>query len=385
MSLRVVFVNHCARLSGGELALVRLLGALGDAVDAHVVLAEPGPLVGRLESAGVETAVLPLRSAVLDTPRTEITLLRPPVRQAAATAAYALRLGRLLRRLRPDLIHANSLKSLVYGGLAGRLARVPVVWHVRDRIASDYLPAPAVTLVGALARALPGATIANSQETLRALDRASGGRTTARPHAVVYDPLGAPPCAKRPADGAPLRIGMLGRIAPWKGQDVFLKAFSAAFADGDERAVVIGAPLFGEDHYEQELRDLVRQLGLEQRVELTGFRDDVAGELARLDVLVHASLLPEPLGQVVQEGMQAGLPVVAAGAGGPVEIVDDGVTGFLYPPGDSAALAARLKTLAYDLPLRSRVGGAARERALAFAPERVAPQILSLYRELLAA
>jgi phosphatidylinositol alpha 1,6-mannosyltransferase len=83
--------------------------------------------------------------------------------------------------------------------------------------------------------------------------------------------------------------------------------------------------------------------------------------------------------------MQAGLPVVAAGAGGPVEIVDDGVTGFLYPPGDSAALAARLKTLAHDAPMRSRVGDAARERAEAFAPERVAAQVLSLYRELLAA
>jgi glycosyltransferase involved in cell wall biosynthesis len=385
MRPRVVFVNHCARLSGGELALVRLLAALGDAVDAHVVLAEPGPLVGRLERAGVETAVLPLRSEVLHTPRTDVTLLRPPVRQAAATAAYALRLGRLLRRLRPDLIHANSLKSLVYGGLAGRLARVPVVWHVRDRIARDYLPAAAVELVGALARVLPGATIANSHETLRTLDRASRGRTTAKPHAVVYDPLGTPPPAMRSADGAPLGIGMVGRIAPWKGQHVFLKAFSASFADGDERAVVIGAPLFGEERYEQELRDLVQELGLEQRVEFTGFRDDVARELARLDVLVHASLVPEPLGQVVQEGMQAGLPVVAAGAGGPVEIVDDGVTGFLYPPGDSAALAARLKTLAHDAPMRSRVGDAARERAEAFAPERVAPQVLSLYRELLAA
>lgn len=385
MKPRVVFVNHCARLSGGELALERLLRALGDAVEPHVVLGETGPLLPRLERAGVATEVLPLALGTLNTPRTDVTLRRPPLREAAATATYAVRLNRLLRRLRPDLVHANSLKALVYGGLAGRLAGVPVVWHVRDRIAPDYLPAAAVRLVGFLARTLPSATIANSHETLRTLESASGGRASRKPHAVVYDPLDPLPAGARQVNGRPLRIGMIGRIAPWKGQHVFLRAFASAFGGGDERAVVIGSPQFGEDAYERELRTIVRELGVEQQIEFTGFRDDVGAELARLDVLVHASLLTEPLGQVVQEGMQAAVPVVAAGAGGPAEIVEDRVTGFLYPPGDVAALVAHLKMLAGDPMLRSNVGRAARERAHAFAPERVAPQVLSVYREVLGA
>src|SRR3954454_4387162 len=187
MKPRVVFVNHCARLSGGELALERLLRALGDAVEMHVVLGEAGPLLPRLERAGVATEVLPLGLGTLNTPRTHVTLRRPPLREVGATAAYAVRLNRLLRRVRPDLVHANSLKALVYGGLAGRLAGIPVVWHVRDRIAPDYMPAAAARLVGSLARTLPSATIANSRETLRMLEWASGGRVSRKPHAIVYD------------------------------------------------------------------------------------------------------------------------------------------------------------------------------------------------------
>jgi glycosyltransferase involved in cell wall biosynthesis len=381
---RVVFVNHCARLSGGELALVRLLGALGDAIDAHVILGEHGPLVPRLESVAASTEVLPLAPSARDTRRGRVVFSRPPLRETASSTAYVLRLARQLRRMRPDLVHANSLKALVYGGLAGRLAGRPVVWHVRDRIAADYLPRAAVRFVGLLARSVPHGVIANSRETLLRLDSASGGRILRKPHAVVYDPVDQMRAAQRQPDGRPLRVGMVGRIAPWKGQHIFLEAFAAAFEGGDERAVVTGAPLFGEEAYERELHRRAGELGIADRVEFAGFREDVGAELARIDVLVHASLLAEPLGQVVIEGMQAHLPVVAAGAGGPTEVVEDGVTGLLYPPGDAAALADQLQVLARDAALRLRIGAAARERSRAFAPERVAPLVLDLYQEVLA-
>jgi glycosyltransferase involved in cell wall biosynthesis len=290
-----------------------------------------------------------------------------------------VRLARRLRRLRPDLVHANSLKALLYGGVAGRLAHVPVVWHVRDRIAPDYLPAGGVRLVGTLARALPSAVIANSHETLARLHAASGDRTRRLPHAVVYDPLDRRPVPGR-GRGGPLRVGMLGRIAPWKGQDIFLDAFARAFERGEERARIVGAPLFGEERYHESLHRLVDELGLQARVEFAGFREDVYAELAQLDVLVHASRLPEPLGQVVQEGMRAGVPVVAAAAGGPAELIADGRSGFLFPPGDVQALAARLASLAADPDLRARVAAGAVARAEDFEPERIAPQVLDLYR-----
>jgi glycosyltransferase involved in cell wall biosynthesis len=371
--LRVLYLDHTARLSGGELALLRLLPAL-DEIDPHVVLAEDGPLVQRLEAAGVSVEVLPMAESARGLRRGQVglgTLLSP---QALRTAGYALRLARRLRRFRPDLVHTNSLKAALYGGVAGRLARVPVVWHVRDRIADDYLPALTVRIVRAAAKRLPWIVIANSQTTLETLGVAGF---------VVPSPV--EPMPPRPDRSGPLLVGIVGRIAPWKGQHLFVQAFADAFPGGPEQAVVVGEPIFGDDEetYFEDLRRLGTTLGLDGRLELAGYREDVAAELGRLDVLVHASVLPEPFGQVVAEGLAAGLPVVAAAAGGPAELIEDDVTGLLYPPGDAGALAECLRRLAADPELRVRLGRAGRERVAALSPERVAAQVTAVYRQAL--
>jgi glycosyltransferase involved in cell wall biosynthesis len=109
----------------------------------------------------------------------------------------------------------------------------------------------------------------------------------------------------------------------------------------------------------------------------------VNAELTRLDVVVHASRLPEPFGQVVVEGMAAGLPVVAAVPGGPAEIVDDGVNGLLYPAGDTVALARALRTLADDRDLRGRLGRAARRRAQDFSAARIGAAVQDIYATVL--
>ncbi len=101
-------------------------------------------------------------------------------------------------------------------------------------------------------------------------------------------------------------------------------------------------------------------------------------------MLVHASVLPEPGGQVVQEGMAAGTPVVAAASGGPSEMIENGATGLLYRPGDAEELADALRRLAADAALRARLGAAGREKAGDFAPEAIAAKVTHVYRTLLA-
>jgi glycosyltransferase involved in cell wall biosynthesis len=379
-ALRVAFLGHSAELSGAELSLVELVGAFED-IHPVVLLAESGPLVERLEQTGTDVEVLPLRREARLVRRDQLRggpfgLLAA----GAVTAGYAARLARRLRALRVDLVHANTLKALFYGGAAIRLAQKPMVWHVHDRISDDYLPRRGVDLVRGVARASARGVIANSRATLATLE---GLR---RPVAVIPEPVRHQAFAERPTrDGGPFVAAMVGRIAPWKGQDVFLRAFAEAFPDGDERAVIVGAPLFGEEEYERSLRVLVGELGLGTRVELRGFREDVAAELAEVDALVHASVIPEPFGRVIVEGMAAGLPVLAAGAGGPDEIVTEGVDGLLYPPGDAAALAATLSRIAADRALAERLGRAAVERARAFSPELAAAQTSAFYRRVLEA
>jgi glycosyltransferase involved in cell wall biosynthesis len=356
--------------------MARLIPAMDD-VDAHVILAEDGPLAERLRRDGVSVEVLPMREEARGVTLDRLTPGRLPLASVGHSSAYAARLAGRLRRLRPDLVHTNSMKAAIYGALGARMARVPVLWHLHDRIASDYMPAPAVSAVRLASRILPDAIIANSRATLATVEPLS------RPAAVIpcAVDLGLARAPSRPP--GPLAVGMVGRIAPWKGQDVFLRGFAEAFPDGEARATIVGAPLFGEEAYERELHELAARLGVSERVRFAGFRDDVAAELAELDVLVHASVIPEPFGQVVVEGMAAGIPVIAAGSGGPAEVMDDEVHGLLYAPRDSAALAGALRRLAGAPELRVRMGQAGLERARRFAPARVAAEVRAVYRRLL--
>jgi glycosyltransferase involved in cell wall biosynthesis len=370
--LRVVYLDHCARLSGGELALLRLLPALD--VDAHVILGENGPFAEKLRHAGVSVEVLQISGSTGGLGREQVSARRLPLSALLHTGAHVARLAARLRRLQPDLVHTNSLKAALYGGLAARLAGLPVVWHIRDRIAADYMPASACRLVRAAARVLPSAVIGNSRTTLATLGAAGHGGV------AIPSPLGFVPFESGPEPtAAGLRVGIVGRLDHWKGQHVFLEAFAKAFPVGGGEAMIIGAKLFGDERYELELQRQAVALGLEGRVAFRGFSESVEAELRCLDVLVHASILPEPFGQVVVEGMAAGLAVIASDAGGPAEVIADGVDGLLCPPGDADALAGTLRRLASDPTLRGRLGEAARVRAQDFTPARVAPEVMAVY------
>jgi glycosyltransferase involved in cell wall biosynthesis len=234
-------------------------------------------------------------------------------------------------------------------------------------------------------RTVPDALIANSLSTLTAV--LDGEHVVHRSRRYVI------PSATRvisdavrqvePTPGSPqrtsFRVGIVGRIAPWKGQDVFLDAFARAYPDGDERAVVVGSPMFGEDDYLAGLHAQADRLGLDGRVEFTGFVEDVNGVLADLDVLVHASVTAEPFGQVVIEGLAAGVPVIAADDGGPAEILHDGVDGLAVPArrrrrarraarrgagGRGPARAAGRRRLAAGAPLQPRAPRRRRARRL---------------------
>lgn len=379
---RVVFVDHVARLSGGEIALLRLLPALTDDVDVHVILGEDGPLVGRLRALGISVEVLPLAATVRDLRKDTVRPTRLDPLAAARIAPYVVRLSRRIRRLGADLVHTNSLKAAVYGGAAGRLARVPVIWHLRDRIADDYLPHSAVMLVRTAARVLPTVVVANSRATLQTLGTARHGH-------VVYNPI-VPDSVEQPAHRAAgarevRNIGIVGRLTQWKGQHVFLDAFSEAFRGTDVRGRVIGSALFGEDDYAERLREQAERLGISEQVEFRGFREDVWAELAELDLLVHCSVVPEPFGQVVLEGMAAGLPVIAANAGGPAELIRNEVDGLLTAPGDAHELADAMRRLVGDAVLRADLASSALARSAEFTPERSAEKLLAIYREILSA
>jgi glycosyltransferase involved in cell wall biosynthesis len=188
--------------------------------------------------------------------------------------------------------------------------------------------------------------------------------------------------ATRPAEPETFRVAMVGRFSPWKGQVVALRAFAAADLGPGARLVLMGAPMFGEEHYEREIHREIESLGLAERVELPGFVDDVLAALTDVDVLVHASTIPEPFGQVVLEGLAAGVPVVATREGGPGEILADGVDGLLYPAGDAAALGRLLRDLRADPALRRRLTENGRKRVADFSPTAIGASVMQLYADI---
>jgi glycosyltransferase involved in cell wall biosynthesis len=239
------------------------------------------------------------------------------------------------------------------------------------------LPPSAVLLVRVASRLLPAAVVANSQATL---DTLPGIRSAS----VLYNPVvpdAVEPVHMRRRRDGPTTIGMVGRLTPWKGQDVFLDAFAQAFRGTSVRAHLVGSALFGEDEYAASLQRQAERLGIAEQVEFRGFREDVWAELQRLDVLVHCSVRPEPFGQVVLEGMAADVPVIAAAAGGPAELITDGVDGLLTTPGDAAQLATAMRRLVDEPELRANLAAAARERSREFTPERTAARLLDVYRQ----
>ncbi len=412
----VLYLDHSAIMSGGEIALYNLVCALDKSRFEPVVgLFTDGPLREKLEEAGVETHVIPLDPRVLHIRKDSLQvwgLCRCSV--SLRHPAFVYRLYRFVKRRQPAIIHTNSLKADFLGGLAGRLAGVPVIWHIRDRIASDYMPAAAATLVRRAARYIPRFVIANSRATLASLI------TTGKPgrDAVVLLPetaavvhSGLPPEAFHPPgspnsyaqaaavahDGLPSEayrrrrsscgaiIGLVGRIAPWKGQHIFLEAASRVRARFPEaRFMIVGAPLFGEHDYEQRVHQQCAELGLDEVVEFTGHRNDVPDLISQFTILVHASTVPEPFGQVVLEGMVAGKPVVATRGGGVPEIVVDGETGILVPMGDSTAMAEAIIRLLGDPERAQAMGEAGRQRALTeFTIDKTARQIEAVYDQIL--
>lgn len=358
----VAYLDHTAKWSGGEIALFRTLTALNRArYQPLVVLAEDGVFAQRLRGVGIDVHILPLAQSLREIRKESLGGgIFGKLKAGLAYGQYALQLAQFLRRHHVKLIHCNSLKADIYGAVAGKLAGIPVLWHVRDHIEPGYLPSRVVPLFQKLAQRWPTGVIANSESTLRTLFPVGESKQL---RGVVYDGLMeseltalSPEPFDRWRRPRP-RIALLGRIVRWKGQHVFLEAARLLTARGIEAEYqVIGAPLFGEAEYEAEIRQLAVPLG--ERVSFLGFRDDVPALLQQVDILAHCSISPEPFGQVVVEGMAEGVPVVASDGGGVQEIIVEGGCGLRVPMGDAVALADALEGLLKNPRRASELGRA---------------------------
>lgn len=355
----VLFVSHTAENGGAELFLKDMLTGGPDGWRG-AFLAD-GPVAKDLERSGRLAGVVAagdglhkIRRAGGASFSAVLALWRAAVSLARVARGY-------------EVLCANSQKALFVCALASVLARRPLVWILHD-IITDPAFSPlnrkaAVTAANLFARRI----VANSQATADAF-RECGGKDAVD---LVYNGFDVARWPVRSVEAAlavrrafdlddrPI-AALFGRLTAWKGQTVFLQALADA---PEAQGLVVGGPLFGEEAYEAELKQLSIALGLNDRVRFAGFRNDVGTLMAGSDILVHASTHAEPFGRVIVEGQLTGLPVIAAHAGGVTDIVAEGLTGLLTSPGDAGELADAIRALAADPELAGRLGEAGRASA----------------------
>ncbi|MGF6238729.1 glycosyltransferase involved in cell wall biosynthesis [Paraburkholderia sp. GAS38] len=352
---RVLAIDQSGVLGGAELSLLEIVKALRARIE--VVLFDDGPFRTALDTAGVNVRVLD--SGALREVRKQGGT--PPLGQALKGVAALVR-ATAARARHTDVIYANTQRAMVIGALAGRLARRPVVWHLRDIVSAEHFGRKQLRIIKWCAKLGLAHVIANSAASARAFADLTG--FDEKQIDVVFNGIAAAPFdALRNVPVATLRarlklpqdaylVGSFSRLARWKGQHVLLEAM---VLNPHMHAVLVGAPLFGEDPYEVELRAFVANHGLGDRVHFLGFQHDIAACMCAVDAVAHTSITPEPFGRVIVEGMLAQRPVVAARAGGVLEIVEDGVNGVLCEPGDAHGLADVLAELRSNTALRERL------------------------------
>lgn len=394
--MRIVFLQTEANIGGAEMCLLDLLSRLTAAsgVEPRVVLGGEGPMVAALDALGVPCRVVPL-------PRSAATLgdaqpggLRAAALSAAALAmpGYLMKLASALREPAADLVQTNGMKAHALAALACPRS-TPLVWHMHDYISTRPLMQK-ILKAGLRRRGALGVTAVGVSHSVAADAAATLGakaRVVAIHNAVDlnrFHPAAARPelldrnattesgsarvAAPAPAPPGAVKVGLAATFAHWKGHDLFLDAVHALPVDLPARFYIVGGPIYRSAQSQvsfESLQARIAELGLADRVQLTGRADDPAGALAALDVVVHASTRPEPFGRVIVEGMACGRAVIAAipGPGAPTsgaaELFTAEEHALAFPMGDSAALAEQIRRLVLDPGLRSRLAAAGLDHA----------------------
>jgi glycosyltransferase involved in cell wall biosynthesis/Na+/melibiose symporter-like transporter len=384
--IRVAFVDHAHQLGGAQKSLCELLARLDRKRFTPILLCSgDAQWLSRPELAGVEIVGVFRPMPLLSRRRDQLShSVAGSITHLCGGFSPALEVRRAIRRLNIDLVHTNTLKAHLLGGLGAHLAGKPLVWHVRDILE----PGPARTWLLRAARFLRPQVVAISQAVA---EQFAGG---VAPVALIYNgiPLdrftpGPPPVGLR----EDLRLSadhevicVVGRLAPWKGHRTLLEALSALRRSRPRAVlVVVGEVAFWDSSYELELKELTRDLGLEEAVRWVGFREDVPDLLRLCDVFVLPSV-DEPFGRAIIEAMAVGKPVIATRSGGAPEVVLDGETGLLVEPGNVTELAVAMERLLADRELAARMASAGMARAReCFDVRRVVAMVEALHEQLL--
>ncbi|MEH1848924.1 MAG: glycosyltransferase family 4 protein [Nostoc sp.] len=334
--MRILFLDQSGKPGGAELCLIDIAKPYGES--ALVGLFADGPFKDLLQQNYIPVEVLATQTI-------EVHKESSLVQGLKSLGQLAPLITKVIKKAREyDLIYANTQKALVVGALVSFFSRRPLVYHLHDILSTEHFSQTNLHIAVNLANRFASLIIANSQASKTAFLQAGG-----RPDIieVVYNGFEPKIYQSDKSDINKLQqqlglsgkfvVGHFSRLAPWKGQHILIDAL--AKCPQEVTAILVGDALFGEQDYVQKLHQQVAPLGLENRIKFLGFRSDIPQLMAACDLVAHTSTSPEPFGRVIVEAMLCEKPVVAAKAGGVMELVEHGLNGFLVTPGEPQELA----------------------------------------------
>lgn len=384
----LVELNTDGTIGGSYFSMLYLAINLDrDRFEPIVYFSQPNGLMSKFQQANVAVHALTPRVPA----KTNRALFRPFVRLGNFIAAKAnlvrsvFRYRKILKSHKINLLHLNNSVEDGYAWLiAAKIIGIRCITHQRGFIRNSS------SVSRWWARRFD-AVICISDSVHENLERLGfGGQFVVRvhngldPNAIKVSVTSAAIRAELGIDRSQRVIGMVGNIQRWKGQDIVIRAISQlAAACPDLVCILVGAvsPTVPEDIvFGAELRSAISRLGLEKRVLMVGYRSNVADYINVCDILIHASVTPEPFGRVLLEAMAQSKPVIACKAGGASEIIVHGQTGMLYEPGDSDELARCIASLYADTVLCKALGVAGYSRLEAdFSIEQNVRATMSIY------
>jgi glycosyltransferase involved in cell wall biosynthesis len=378
--LTVLYVSDSPTLSGAEVVLLGHVKAFRPpAFRTHVLLRASNT---RLQAALDEVGVTYTASANFSD-RVVKTTIDPG--DLAHFARAFLRVRReiidLIARTSTDVVHSISYPAPLYAALACRRTGVAHVWHEHNVKRLHAFNKP----IYRFAAATCCRVIGPSQAVVQALAQAGFDPALLQ---TVYNGIDLCRFDPTPQDVAraaasiaagEVAIGLFGQMLPHKGHHVLIEAAPAVLDRcPSARFFFVGA--LENPPYQDELRRAIAARGLGDRFSFTGWRGDVPALLKAMTVVVVPTLTPEPAALSLMETMAVGRPVVGSRTGGTPELIEDGRSGLLVPPGDPAALAGAVTRLVTDPELAARIGAAGRDRVQRlFSIERHVEQVRTIY------
>ena len=354
---------------GGEFLTLYLITHLrSDLFHPILVYAHEGAIVQEIKKAGIEWAHIPLDSGITNIYPREIKLYNPlfifTFFWKLFISGGIFKLKRFLRKYDINLIYCADNISKLIGGIAGKMAGVKVVAHCHDDFKEDTMgKTMRMFYLMLLDRIL---AVSERVKKFFAVNKRGFQKTITVYNGIDTDIFNPQNVSEDLRNELGLKkenivIGSIGVIEKDKGHRYLVEAIARLKAEGIPNMVCV---ICGTGPEESDLKEFVRDKGLDSEILFLGFREDIPKVLKILDIFALMSLTIESFSMAAVEAMAMEVPVIATNIGGIPEVIDDGKTGIIIPPGNVDALCEAIKLLIQNPAIRFQMGKNGRVRVL---------------------